>query len=77
MPEAYLVLWGASLLAPIFLFGIAIWTGIERQLALAALERRVRERRGRAGPLATLVRLVPTGPPPLVPTPGSPRRTAA
>jgi hypothetical protein len=76
MPLAYLMLCGASVLAPIILFGIAIWTGIERQLALAALERRVRERSLEQRRLAQVIWFSTTGTPPVVPTRRS-SRTAA
>lgn len=52
MLEASLVLYGGSVLAPVLLFGVLIWSGIERLAALAALERRVRERILRPRPVA-------------------------
>ena len=63
MPEAYLMLYGASIVAALFIFGVVIWTGIERHLALAALERRVRERIMRRRPAAPPLWLVDIGTP--------------
>ncbi len=75
MPAAYLVLCGASVLAPLILFGIAIWTGVERQFALAALEHRVRTHTLRPQRLAQVIWLAPDTPP-FVPRPRSSRSAA-
>jgi hypothetical protein len=44
MPQALLLLDSAALGAPLVLFGILIWTGLERRLELGARERLVRAR---------------------------------
>ena len=56
MPQAFFLLYGAALAAPLFLFGILIWTGLERRLGLAAKERLMRGRimQPRVAPAAAL-----------------------
>jgi hypothetical protein len=68
MPQPFLLLDTAALAAPLLLFGILIWTGLERRLELAAKERRVRAR-------ITQPRFAPAASPASVTLPR--RRTAA
>jgi hypothetical protein len=56
MPAACILLYAASVAAPLVLFAVLIWNGIERRLATAAHERFVRERRMPA-PAATVLML--------------------
>jgi hypothetical protein len=44
MPETMILLYGALVLAPLVLFGIALWSGVERWRREADIERRVRAR---------------------------------
>ena len=59
MPQVCILVYGAALAAPLVLFGILIWTGLERQLEFAAKERLVRNRimQPRLAPSLTLVAL--------------------
>jgi hypothetical protein len=63
MPQAFILLYGAALATPLLLFGILIWTGLERRLELAAKEHLVRGRimEPRFAPAAslTLITLAP------------------
>jgi hypothetical protein len=76
MTEVYLVLYGASIVASVLLFTIAIWTSIKRRVEFAALERRVRERMTRPRPVAPLFSLAATDAPHEVVAPRR-RQTAA
>lgn len=42
MPEVHILLLGASFTAPLLLFTVLAWTGIEHRRELGALEQRVR-----------------------------------
>jgi hypothetical protein len=75
MSEVYLVLYGASIVASVLLFAIAIRTGFKRRVEFAALERRVRLRMTRPRPVAPLFWLAATGMPREVVAPRH-RRTA-
>lgn len=71
MPQAFILLYGAALAAPLVLFGILIWSGLEQRLELGAKERLVRSRimQPRVAPAASLV-LIPVAAPAVI----SPRR---
>jgi hypothetical protein len=47
MPETMMLLYGALIVAPVALFGVALWSGVERWRKEAEIESRVRARRAR------------------------------
>ena len=56
MPQAFVLVYSAALAAPLVLFAVLIWTGLERRLELAAKERLVRSliMQPRVAPAASL-----------------------